>query len=125
LTNFLLRWFTAAYDRRGIEIRSVRDRSAPSSDPDRIVDQERPDGWPEVHAEADRYFTHLRVHRYHWTRRMSVADYVARINTTSAHLILPAEVRDGLTAELTTTLTGYSDEIELAMTTDLATAVRR
>ena len=56
---------------------------------------------------------------------MSVADYVARINTTSAHLILPPEVRDDMTAELIATLTGYGDEIELAMTTDLAMAVRR
>jgi hypothetical protein len=56
---------------------------------------------------------------------MSVVDYVARINTTSAHLILPPEVRDSMTVELIATLTCYGDEIELAMTTDLATAVRR
>ena len=117
--------FTAAYDRRGIQIRTVRERAAPSSDPDRIVEPERPDGWPELDADADRYFTHLRVHQYHWTRRMPVADYVAHVNTTSAHLILPPEVRDGLTAELITTLTGYGDDVELAMTTDLATAIRR
>jgi len=104
--------YAAAYDCRGIEIRSVRQEPAPSSDPDKIVDQKRPDGWPEVHAEADEYFTNLRTHQYHWTRRMSVADYVARINTTSAHLILPPEVRDDMTAELIATLTGYGDEIE-------------
>jgi SAM-dependent methyltransferase len=115
----------AAYDRRGIEIRSVRQEPAPSSDPGKIVDQERPHGWPAVHAEAAEYFTNLRTHQYHWTRRMSVADYVARINTTSAHLILAPEVRDDLTVELIATLTGYGDEIELAMTTDLAMAVRR
>jgi hypothetical protein len=56
---------------------------------------------------------------------MSVPDYVARINTTSAHVILPPGVRDDMTAELIATLTGYGGEIELAMTTDLATAVRR
>jgi hypothetical protein len=56
---------------------------------------------------------------------MSVTDYVARINTTSAHLILPSEVRDDMTSELIATLTAYGDEIELAMTTELATAVRR
>jgi predicted nicotinamide N-methyase len=70
-------------------------------------------------------FTNLRTHRYHWTRRMSVADYVARVNTTSAHLILPSEVRDDMTVELIATLAGYGDEIELVMTTDLAMAVRR
>jgi SAM-dependent methyltransferase len=117
--------YAAAYDRRRIEIRSVHKEPAPSSDPDKVVDQKRPEGWPEVHAEADEYFTNLRTHQYHWTRRMSVADYVARINTTSAHLILPPEVRDDMTGELIATLTGYGDEIELAMTTDLATAVRR
>src|SRR6266508_3224728 len=89
--------YAAAYDRRGIEIRSVHKEPAPSSDPDKIVDQKRPEGWPEVHAEADEYFTNLGTHRYHWTRRMSVADYVARINTTSAHLILAPEVRDDMT----------------------------
>ena len=111
--------FTDAYDRRRIEIRSVRGRSAASPDGD------RPDGWPETEADAQGYFTHLRMRRYHWTRRMPVADYVATLNTTSAHLILAPEVRDDLTAELVTTLTGYGNEIELAMTTDLATAVRR
>jgi SAM-dependent methyltransferase len=117
--------YTTAYDRRGIETRSVHGETAPPADPERIVDPELPEGWPEANADADEYFTDLRTHRYHWTRRMSVADYVARINTTSAHLILPPEVRDDLTAELIATLTGYGDGIELAMTTDLATAVRR
>jgi SAM-dependent methyltransferase len=115
--------YTAAYDKRGIEIRSVHQE--PTSDPEKIVDQNLPDGWPAAHAEAADYFTDLGTHRYHWTRRMTVADYVARINTTSAHLILPDEVRDDLSAELIETLTGYGDEIELAMTTDLATAIRR
>jgi hypothetical protein len=90
-----------------------------------MVDQQRPDGWPEAHGEADKYFTDLRTHRYHWTRRMSVTDYMARMNTTSAHLILPPEVRDDMAAELIATLTGYGDEIELAMSTELAMAVHR
>jgi hypothetical protein len=67
----------------------------------------------------------LRSHRYRWTQRMPVADYVGRINTSSAHLILPPEVRDDMTAELIETLSRYGDEIELAMITDLATAIRR
>jgi SAM-dependent methyltransferase len=81
--------------------------------------------WPEVHAELDEYFTNLRTYQCHWADRMSVADYVARIDTTSAHLILPSEARDDLTVELIAALTGYGDEIELAMTTDLAMAVHR
>ncbi|GII25157.1 class I SAM-dependent methyltransferase [Planosporangium mesophilum] len=117
--------FTAAYERRGIEIRSVRQEPVPSTDPDKIVDRKRPEGWPEVDAEADEYFTDLRTHQYHWTHRMSVADYVARVNTTSAHLILPSEARDDLTSELIATLTAYGGEIELAMTTELVTAMRR
>jgi SAM-dependent methyltransferase len=116
--------YAAAYHRHGIEIRSVHE-PLPSSDPDRIVDEERPEGWAEFQAGVGAYFTDLRTHRYHWTRRMSVPDYVARINTTSAHVILPPGVRDDMTAELIATLTGYGGEIELAMTTDLATAVRR
>ena len=56
---------------------------------------------------------------------MSVTDYVARVNTTSPHLILAPAVRQDLTAELIATLTAYGDGIELAMTTDLATAVCR
>jgi SAM-dependent methyltransferase len=117
--------YTAAYERRGIEIRSIHAELAPPSEPDNVVDQRRHEGWPEDHAEAGRYFTDLRTYRYEWTRRMAVADYVACINTTSAHLILPPQTRDALTAELIATLTGYGDEIELAMTTALATAVRR
>jgi SAM-dependent methyltransferase len=115
--------YTAAYDRRGIEIPSVHEVATP--DTDKIVNQNLPDHWAAAHAEAADYFTDLRTRRYPWTRRLSVADYVARINTTSAHLILPDHVRDGMTAELIKTLTGYGDEIELAMTTDLATAIRR
>jgi len=117
--------YAAAYDRRGIEIRSVHREPASSSDQGEIAHQNRPDGWPEDRAEAEKYFTNLRTHRYHWTRRMSVADYVARTNTTSAHLILPSETRDELTVELIATLSGYGDAIELVMTTDLAVAVRR
>jgi SAM-dependent methyltransferase len=103
--------YAAAYHRRGIEIRSVHIETASSSDPDKIVRPECREGWPEVHAEADEYFTNLRTHQYHWT--------------TSAHLILPPEAREDMTVELIATLTGYGDEIELAMTTDLAIAVRR
>jgi hypothetical protein len=40
------------------------------------------------------------------------------VSSRSAHLILPPEVRDDMTAELIATLTGYGDEIELAMVTD-------
>ncbi len=118
--------YTAAYDRRGIQTRSVAEEPAASGDPDGGVDHKRPAEWPiEERAEAGTYFTDLRVRRYQWTRRMPVADYVERINTTSAHLILPREVRDGMTAELIATLSGYGDDVDLAMTTDLATGIRR
>ncbi len=115
--------FLAAYERRGIEVHSVRQESTPSSDPD--GNGNHPESWPESETDAHEYFTNLRTHRYHWTHRVSVVDYVARVNTTSAHLILPPEAREDLTAELITTLTGYGDEIELAMVTELATGVRR
>ncbi len=115
--------YTAAYDRRGIDIRSVLPLA--EVDANERVANEGPDGWPPAHhREASVYFTGLRTHRYRWTRRMPVADYVARINTTSAHLILPADVRDDLTAELVATLSGYDADVVLDMTTDLATAVR-
>jgi SAM-dependent methyltransferase len=111
--------YTAAYDRRGIEVRAVLD---PSPDDD---ESKPPESWPGAHAEAELYFTDLRTHRYHWARRMAVVDYVARVNTTSPHLILPQEVRDDMSAELVATLTRYGDDVELAMHTDLAVAVRR
>lgn len=117
--------YTAAYDRRGIQIRAVGPQPAPLLVPDKIVDQSRPEGWPAGHTDADDYFTDLRTRRYHWTWRMPVADYVARVNTTSPHLILRPEQREDMTVELIATLSGYGDEIELSMTTDLATAVRR
>ena len=104
--------FTAAYERFGIEIPS-------------IANQKLPEQWAPAHSEAADYFTDVRTRQYPWSRRMSVADYVARINTTSAHLILSDQARDEMTAELIETLTSYGDEIELAMTTDLATAIRR
>lgn len=115
--------YAAAYDKRGIEVRSVHEELTP--DPDKLVRETFPSGWPAAHGEAADYFVDLRTRRYDWTRRMTVADYVARINTTSAHLILPDEIRDDMSAELIETLTGYGDKIELAMTTDLATAIRR
>lgn len=105
--------FTAAYDRHGIELRTVEEQ------PD---DEVLPEEW---RAGLDRHFADLRTHRYQWSHRMPVADYVARVNTSSAHLILPPEVRADLTEEVTVTLTGYGDDVELAMVTDLVTAVRR
>jgi SAM-dependent methyltransferase len=115
--------FTAAYDRHGIEIRTVR--PAPQ-DLDQNANDGSPDGWPPNHDEvASEFFTAMRTHQYHRTLRVPVADYVARINTSSAHLIMLREVRDDLTAELLATLTGYGDDVLLEMTTDLATAIRR
>ncbi len=100
--------FTAAYDRHGVEVRTVRA--------------------PEEHEpplEMNDDFTDQRSRFYRWTHRIPVADYIARVNTTSAHLVLPAEVRDALTAETTAALLSYGDEVELAMVTLLITAVRR
>lgn len=105
--------YTAAYDRRGVEIRAVDQEPATSPRLEPTTGQDLSEPWPDVHAEADRYFTNLRTHQYRWTHRISVIDYVARMNTTSAHLILPPEVRDDMTAELTATLTDYADEIQL------------
>ncbi len=104
----VLEAYTAAYDRHGIDVRTVR----------RAQEQEEP------LDDTGGLFTDLRPHRYRWTHRVPVADYVARTNTTSAHLILPPEVRDALTTELTATLAGYGDDIELAMITLLITGVR-
>jgi SAM-dependent methyltransferase len=117
--------YTAGYERRGIEIRSVQPAREGVPDPDRIVNDGQPDGWPERHMEASEFFTALRINRYHWTRRMPVADYVARMNTTSAHLILSPEVREDMTAELMAKLTGYGDDVVLEMRTELAAALRR
>jgi SAM-dependent methyltransferase len=114
--------YTAAYDRHGIEIRAVYEAAASRSEPD---EGEPDESWPEVHAEAAGYFTDLRRRWYRWTRRMPVRDYVTRINTTSQHLVMSPEVREVMSAELVATLTGYGDEIELAMRTELATAIRR
>jgi hypothetical protein len=58
-------------------------------------------------------------------RARSFGAVAASHDTSSAHLILPPEVRDSLTTEVTATLTGYGDDVELAMVTDLVTAVRR
>jgi len=118
--------YTSAYERRGIEIRSVRPAPEDIPSKDNIVNDEWPDGWPpNHHREASAYFTSMRTRRYNWTRRVPVSDYVARMNTTSAHIILPAQVRDDMTAELMATLTSYGDDVVLEMTTDLATAIRR
>jgi SAM-dependent methyltransferase len=118
--------YTAAYDRRGIEIRTVWPAARRALDQDRIVGEKSPDGWlPKQHRKASGFFTALHTRQYHWSRRVPVTDYVAGINTSSAHLILPPEVRDDLTAELVATLAGYGDDVVLEMTTDLATAIRR
>jgi hypothetical protein len=118
--------YTAAYERRGIEIRSAWSLPRDTPGLGKTVHDEWQDGWPpNERREASRYFTTMRIHRYNWTRRVPVADYVARMNTTSAHLILPAQVRDDMTAELLATLTGYGEDVVLEMTTELATAIRR
>jgi SAM-dependent methyltransferase len=117
--------FTAAYERRGIEIRAVMPAPDGATDLERVVNDERQDDWPDRHKEASEFFTALHTRQYQWTRRMPVADYVARMNTTSPHLILSPEAREDMTAELLATLTGYGDDVVLEMTTDLATAIRR
>jgi SAM-dependent methyltransferase len=118
--------YTAAYDRLGIEIRTVRPASEETPVQDRIAGSGSSEGWPpEDEAEASEHFTAMRTHRYHWMRCIPVADYVAAVNTSSAHLILLPEVRDDLTAEVTAALTGYGEDVALEMTTDLATAIRR
>lgn len=101
--------FTAAYDRHGIEVRTVR--TAPDEE--------------ETFDVPDEFFTDQRSRYYRWTHRMPVADYIARVNTTSAHLVLPVEVRDDITAAMTAELGSYGDAVELAMVTLLVTAVRR
>jgi SAM-dependent methyltransferase len=104
----------AAYERYGVTDRAV------SSDED-----EEPAGWPAEEIAASTGFTDhdSRVYRWNWTQ--SVADHVARLNTISAHLILPADVRAALTRDLVEALTAHSGgEIALAMRTDLALARR-
>lgn len=103
-----------AYDRHGIE-----DRAVPAETED------EPHGWPASEIDASVDFSDRDLRVYQWTRRQSVVEHVARLNTVSAHLILPATVREALTHDLLDSLTRYAgDEIELDMRTDLALARR-
>ena len=103
-----------AYDRHGIV-----DRAVPTGG------THEPADWPPDEVEMSQGFTDRELRTYHWTRRQSVADHVARLNTVSAHLILPADVRAALTRDLIEMLTEHAgDEIELAMRTDMALARR-
>lgn len=105
---------TEAYDRHGIEDRAV---------PAEIEDE--PHDWPASEIEASVDFADRDLRVYQWTRRQSVVDHVARLNTVSAHLILPAKLREALTQDLLDALTRYAgDVIELDMRTDLALARR-
>jgi hypothetical protein len=83
-----------AYRKLGIEDRAVNESVA-----------EPPHGWPESEIAASSEFADREIRTYHWTRRQSVADHVARLNTVSAHLILPAEVREALTRDMLDSLT--------------------
>lgn len=106
---------TEAYDRHGITDRAVR-----------AVEDEPPSGWPDHEVAASSGFADRELRVYHWARRQSVTDHVARLNTVSAHLILPAATREALTRDLLESLTAHAgDEIELAMHTDLALARRQ
>ncbi len=82
-------------------------------------------GWPAEEIEAAVGFSRHEVRYYHWTRTQSVVDHVARLNTISAHLILPADVREALTNDITSEFTSrFGEEIELSMSTELALATR-
>ena len=51
--------YTAAYERRGIEIPSVYEVATP--DTDKIVNEKLPEQWAAAHADAADYFTDLRT----------------------------------------------------------------
>ncbi len=105
---------TEVYDRHGIADRAV------------LAVEDPPTDWPDGEIAASAGFTDRELRAYRWTRRQSVTDHVARLNTVSAHLILPAATREALTRDLLASLTAHAgDEIELAMCTDLALARRR
>jgi hypothetical protein len=61
----VLEAFTAAYDRRGVDVRSVR--REPRQTRTRSSKPRPVNGWPEVHPEADEYVTGVRTYQYHWT----------------------------------------------------------
>lgn len=112
------------YRSHGIEDRAA---AAPGADrADLPTGRARFAEWPANEIEASTDFTDLEVRTYRWSRQQTVADHVARLNTVSAHLILPAAVRAALSADLGEALSRHAGtDLELAMRTDLFQARRR
>jgi SAM-dependent methyltransferase len=137
------------YDRHGIEDRvriDARDDSTAESPLDRPSFAAAPDAraadaahaavdakaerrqkyvWPkEVMADASQ-FTGFETRVYRWSMRQSVVDYVAHLNTVSAHIILPADTRAALSRDFTEVLTAHTGgDLELDMRTSLYLARR-
>lgn len=81
--------------------------------------------WPEQQIAEAVGFDRFEVRIYDWIRREPVQDMVARLNTVSALLILPADLRETIGRELLAILTEQvGHEVELLTTTGLFTCLR-
>jgi SAM-dependent methyltransferase len=102
------------YERFGITDRAVLRHTEPIEE-----------GWTDEEIAQAVGFTGHGNRMYHWTKRQGVHDHIARLNTISAHLILPVPVRAALTVALIDEFTSrFGHEIDLAMDTELAYAIR-
>jgi SAM-dependent methyltransferase len=81
--------------------------------------------WPERQLAEATGFEGFDVRIYDWIRRETVQDMIARYNTVSALLILPADVREAVSRDLLSVVTDQiGDEIELITVTGLFTCRR-
>lgn len=112
----------AVYDRY-----EVADRPGFTADDPSVITAAR-EGyvWSTKEIEAATEFGDFEARVYRWTRHESPAELIGRLNTVSAHLILPAETRDALARDLLDAVTARSvGDVELNMITGLFLARRR
>jgi SAM-dependent methyltransferase len=81
--------------------------------------------WPGDEMLADPGFADVAVRTYRWTMPSDAESYVAYMDTTSAHLVLPPDIRAALSRDLVAAIRAHCDAgFDVAMNAGLWTARR-
>jgi SAM-dependent methyltransferase len=97
-----LMWNVTIWERTPIspEIEEVYRRHGMTSDSARQRGAAEPDSWPTNELETLTTFTDVEVRSYPWERTYTTSEWVDYIASTSDHLVLPADRRTALLADV-------------------------
>jgi SAM-dependent methyltransferase len=106
------------------ELDDVYRRHGMTSDNPRRSATEQPHPWPRDELEQQQTFGDVEVRSYPWQRSYTSAEWAAYIGSTSDHLILPAERRTALLADVRRVIDAHGGELATFHRCDLYLARR-